>query len=106
MRPRPRSTSEARGLARGLLLLITAALLGGCQKEPGTFYRCTCTVLTDFDDASKRDIRVCAPSVNRADVLARSCAREGAPAPVSECACRAEVLPEACTTGECRAAAR
>jgi hypothetical protein len=84
--------------------LIGAALvvLAGCHDERGVLYRCSCTVLTDFDDASKREIEVCAPSAERASNLGRTCALEGAPAPVSGCTCQLGDRMNGCRVGECR----
>ncbi len=101
MRPLRRAS---RWLSRGAVLGGIALFAGaGCREETGVFYRCSCTVLTDFDDASKREIQVCAPSLERASSLGRTCALEGAPAPVSGCECRVGDRMNGCRVGECRA---
>lgn len=87
------------------LLGVALVAMAGCREESGVFYRCSCTVLTDFDDASKREIEVCAPSAERAGDLGRTCALEGAPAPVSGCSCQLGDRMNGCRVGECRSVA-
>jgi hypothetical protein len=89
------------GRARIAVAAIAAA---ACHEPPGAAFSCECTVLTDFDDAAKQATRVCASSAERADVMARTCAREeGAPAPVQACACTQVTPPRACRVGDCLA---
>jgi hypothetical protein len=84
--------------------MIAAA---ACGDEPGAPFACACTILTDFDDASKQATRVCATSAERAAVIARSCAQhEGAPAPVQACTCAAEPAGPSCRVGTCPPASR
>lgn len=80
----------------------------GCRAEQGTLYGCECTFVTDFDDDSKVEVEVCAPSDARAEAIGRGCAQAGAPGPVQGCVCRrnpAEKTREACSSGACRASA-
>jgi hypothetical protein len=78
--------------------------LGACRPE-GAWVACECTFLTDFDDTSATHVEVCAPSVERADEVARGCAQSAAPAPVERCACAAAPVAasERCAVGDCRA---
>ncbi len=75
---------------RSELLALLVAAAAGCREE-GAPYDCTCTYLTDFDDAAKQETRVCAASPERAPGVARGCAQAGAPAPIQECSCRPSV---------------
>jgi hypothetical protein len=96
--PHPRP--ERAGLAAAALVAL--AMGGGC-RERATSYDCACTYLTDFDDASKQAVSVCAPSPERAPDVARGCAQASAPAPVQTCECRSAGGP-ACEGAGCRAA--
>jgi hypothetical protein len=78
------------------------AALAGC-REQGSYYRCSCSFLTDYDDPAKVSIAVCSPSREQASSIGRGCAQSGAPAPVQGCACdldgpRAGVT---CRSGDC-----
>jgi hypothetical protein len=88
-----------------LAVVAISFATAGCREPPGAAFACTCTVLTDFDDASTQATRVCGSSVERAAVIARSCAREeGAPAPVQACFCAPEPSRSpapACRVGTC-----
>ena len=77
----------------------------GCS-ERGVPYDCACTVLTDFDDPSKHEMRICAPSPERAPAIARGCAQMGAPAPVEKCVCKGVEGGAECRGGECMEAPR
>jgi hypothetical protein len=89
-------TPRARAAALAGLL---AALAGsGCER--GTRFECTCGFLTDYDDASKQVVDVCAPSPERASEFAKGCAQSGAPAPIHSCACR-PTSGEPCRAGQC-----
>jgi len=92
-----RRERRARSCALAALL---AAAASGCRNEPGAPYACACSFLTDFDDTSRHDVRVCAPSPERARAIARGCAQMGAPGPVQGCDCRAE-RGARCETGAC-----
>jgi hypothetical protein len=81
--------------------LFLGAAAAGCSAERGDVYDCACTFLTDFDDTSKHEVLVCAPSAERAPAIARGCAQSGAPAPVQGCACQ-KAAAAACTLDECR----
>jgi hypothetical protein len=81
--------------------LFLGAAAAGCPAERGDVYDCTCTFLTDFDDPSRHEVLVCAPSSERAPAIARGCAQAGAPAPVQGCACR-KAAAGTCALGECR----
>ncbi len=102
-RPLPRRSdlSSARGAA-GISLLIAAALgVAACSHE-GAPFDCECEWLTDFDDASKVLVRVCAADDAEAPIVARGCAQIATPAPVQRCTCaRAKDAKGPCRHG-CR----
>lgn len=80
---------------------LMAAALAGCSAK-GAPFECRCEFLTDFDDASKLDVRVCAANEREAPSVARGCAQLAAPAPVQSCACSAgSPEPAPCREG-CR----
>ncbi len=88
----------------GAVAAVSPALFGvvaGCAEE-GRFYACTCEVVTDFDDASKLDVEVCAPSPERAPAVGRGCAQTGAPAYVQRCACAPMASSAVCRSGACK----
>lgn len=91
-RARPCRT-ERRGAG-----LALALLLAGCKPVEGRAYRCTCSILTDFDDTTHHYVFACAVDVASAQVVARGCAASAAPAPVQSCTCAP--APE---RGVCRA---
>jgi hypothetical protein len=97
---RPKSRAEVSGAAA--LLLAAALVLAGC-REQGSYYRCSCSFLTDYDDAAKLSIAVCSPSREQAGSIGRGCAQSGAPAPVQGCACEPDVARSSatCRAGDC-----
>jgi hypothetical protein len=92
----------ARRSVAVILLGIAAALgVGACAHE-GVAFDCECQWLTDFDDASKVPVRVCAADEAEAPIVARGCAQIATPAPVQSCKCaRAKDAPTPCRHG-CR----
>lgn len=92
-----------RSDGRPAIGIATAVLiaLAGCVPS-GAPYECDCEFLTDYDDASKQSVRVCAANDREAPSVARGCAQLSAPAPVQSCSCRAgPPEPKACREG-CR----
>ncbi|NUQ76680.1 MAG: hypothetical protein HUU21_24335 [Polyangiaceae bacterium] len=96
----PRRTSDPKALCAAAFAL--AAALSGC-REQGTYYRCSCSFLTDYDDAAKLSIAVCSPSREQASSIGRGCAQTGAPAPVQACACEPDAARSGvtCRSGDC-----
>jgi hypothetical protein len=82
------------------LLLLAALSLASAACEKGNRYDCSCSFLTDYDDASKQLVEVCAPSLERAAAFAKGCAQSGAPAPIQACVCRPGGA-EPCRAGAC-----
>lgn len=78
---------------------VVALGAAACGEARGSAFACTCNLLTDFDDASKHEVIVCAPSAERAPTIAQGCAQTGAPAPVQGCVCAPR--GEACSLGAC-----
>ncbi len=100
-RPRRSDASFARGAAV-ISALIAAALGAGACSHQGAPFDCECEWLTDFDDASKVPVRVCAADEAEAPIVARGCAQIATPAPVQRCTCaRAKEATGACRHG-CR----
>lgn len=96
----PRATSGNRSRAP-LALLAALALAGaaGCKGE-GAPYACQCDMLTDFDDAHKEAVKVCAQSEREAPSVARGCAQLANPMPVQSCACTpVKDAPPTCREG-------
>jgi hypothetical protein len=89
-------------LGAAAALMMLAAALSGC-REQGSYYRCSCSFLTDYDDAAKLSIAVCSPSREQASSIGRGCAQSGAPAPVQACACEPDQARSraACRSGDC-----
>lgn len=84
-------------VAAGLLL---TTLMTGC-REHGTSWDCTCSFLTDYDDASTHEVRVCSADAGRVEAEARGCAQAGAPAPVQGCSCGQVEPRRDCLVGAC-----
>jgi hypothetical protein len=84
--------------AAWLALALSSALVA-CDDK-GASYACTCSFLTDFDDASSESVVVCASSPERAAPMARGCAQSAAPAPVQSCRCALRGGP-VCRDGAC-----
>ncbi|WP_437717493.1 hypothetical protein WMF45_14435 [Sorangium sp. So ce448] len=76
-------------------------LSSACRPEQGKPYRCSCTFVTDFDDDSRLDVEVCAPSDARAEGVGRGCAQTHAPGPVSGCTCGGAPDRGPCELGAC-----
>ncbi|HVY45491.1 MAG TPA: hypothetical protein VHB21_06405, partial [Minicystis sp.] len=72
----------------------------GCERG-GRPYTCTCSVLTDFDDATKHVVEICSPTAARAAEFAKGCAQAGAPAKVDACTCEPVPSGAACDLGRC-----
>jgi hypothetical protein len=98
-------TSERGALARALAAAWLLGAAAGCARGASDTFDCTCSYLTDFDDASTQAVTMCAPSQERAETFARSCAQGAAHAPVQRCSCRpaAKAPWSSCKPGECRA---
>ena len=95
------SAPRARSMA-AIGLLIAAALAGSACSHEGAPFDCECDWLTDFDDASKVKVPVCAADEAEAPTVARGCAQIATPAPVQRCTCaRAKGAPAPCRHG-CR----
>lgn len=84
-------------------VFASALTLTGCRAEKGSGFRCSCTSLTDFDDALTVRVDVCETSVDEARGRAKGCAQSVAPAPVQDCACVAssEAARSGCHVGDC-----
>lgn len=83
-------------------LCLLAGLSWGCGKpkpEAGQKVACTCTFLTDFDDAARVDVDVCVGQGKDVTEAAKSCAARSAHNHVEGCQCKPP-------TGPCDAAAR
>lgn len=93
------AATPGRIVAPVAVATLAIALLA-CAAE-GRPYACGCTYLTDFDDGSKADVEVCAPSAERAPAVARGCAQSGAPAPVQACSCAPVPSGPPCKAGAC-----
>lgn len=105
--PRRRSDGRPIGVAgrvgrrASLPALAILIALAGCTPS-GAPYECDCEFLTDFDDASRLGVRVCAANDREAPSVARGCAQLAAPAPVQSCTCRGgPPEPKPCREG-CR----
>lgn len=112
--PRPRNSEARGGCSRAAparrratapasiaFALLIAAICAGCAPA-GSPYECECDFLTDFDDASKVSVRVCAANDREAPSVGRGCAQLAAPAPVQSCVCKAAAPePKPCREG-CR----
>jgi len=92
---------ETRKLAAAASLLGLLVAGMSCKREPSQRFDCTCHFLTDFDDASRQSVEVCAADPRRAEAAARGCAQSAAPAPVQSCSCRAADRP-GCPPDDCR----
>ncbi|MBK8258642.1 MAG: hypothetical protein IPK82_39030 [Polyangiaceae bacterium] len=77
--------------------IVFALGLAACKNE-GEPYACTCDMLTDFDDAHKEAVLVCAASATDAVSIAQGCAQLANPMPVQTCAC----TPTGATSPPCR----
>lgn len=90
MRPasalRSRAPSRPRVRARRALALAWALGVAGCKAD-GAPFACQCDLLTDYDDAQKETVKVCARSAADAPSVARGCVQLVAPMPVQSCAC-------------------
>lgn len=97
------SRARGWGARTGLVLLTLVALLViGCGKakpEPGQKTACTCTFLTDYDDAARVDVDVCVGDGKDVVEVAKACAARSAHNHVESCQCKPK-------TGPCDAAAR
>lgn len=97
----PHRRSEVGRALLGSALAVALAL-AGCTRKEGAPFECECEFLTDYDDASKQAVRVCAKDDGEALVEARGCAQLAAPAPVQSCRCaRAQEAGPPCRIG-CR----
>lgn len=98
-------TRERGTLARVLAVASLLSATSGCSRGASDTFDCTCSYFTDFDDASKQEVTICAPSQERAETYARGCAQGAAHAPVQSCSCRptAKAPWSSCKPGECRA---
>jgi hypothetical protein len=85
---------------RALALFSIAALgLAGCKNE-GAPYACECDMLTDYDDANREAVKVCAANERDAPAVARGCAQLANPMPVQSCACKPSPgAPRPCREG-------
>lgn len=97
--------TSSREVSRAAAFLMAAALAlasSGC-REQGSYYRCTCSFLTDYDDAASLSVAACSPSRELASSIGRGCAQSSAPAPVQSCACEPdrERASVACRSGDC-----
>src|SRR5689334_1132033 len=89
---------------REALALVALGLMqSGCPSTEGRMFSCACTFLTDFDDGSRADVEVCAPTLERAAPIGRGCAQSGAPAAVQGCTCAPIASAALCRVGDCRA---
>ncbi|MEZ4293754.1 MAG: hypothetical protein R3B70_02170 [Polyangiaceae bacterium] len=86
--------------AFALVVALSGALaLTGCRAE-GAPYTCTCDMLTDFDDAHRETVNVCAKAANEAPAVAQGCAQLANPMPVQSCACApSKEAPPTCREG-------
>jgi hypothetical protein len=81
-----------------LALSITSAG-AGCSKAPsapGKRVACTCTFLTDFDDAARVDVDVCAANGKPVIDEAKACAARSAHNHVESCVCQPPATEAAC----------
>lgn len=76
-------------IARFAAMVALALALVACKRE-GAPYACECDMLTDYDDAHRASVKVCAASVESAASIAEGCAQLADPMPVQRCSCRAE----------------
>jgi hypothetical protein len=80
-------------------LALASTLAAGCRSE-GAPFACECDMLTDFDDAHKETVKVCARDASEAPSVAQGCAQLAAPMPVQRCACSpAKDAPPTCKEG-------
>jgi hypothetical protein len=95
--------SGARTPEKIAILVAAALALGGCRRDEGALYRCSCSFLTDYDDTLEIKVRSCSPSREQADTIARGCAQTTAPAPVQGCVCAVDEARAgvACRAGDC-----
>jgi hypothetical protein len=77
------------------VVLVGAVVIGsatvGCSKAPaapGKRVACTCTFLTDFDDAARVDVDVCAANGKNVVDEAKACAARSAHNHVEGCVCQ------------------
>lgn len=84
-----------------LVAALGLALAGlGCGKAEGVPFDCECEWLTDFDDAAKDAVHICAKDEREALEVARGCAQIATPAPVQKCVCaRARDAVTPCRSG-------
>ncbi len=81
------------------LALAASSGLAACASD-GAPYACECDMLTDFDDAHREAVKVCARSSEDAPSVARGCAQLAAPMPVQSCTCApARDAPSPCREG-------
>jgi hypothetical protein len=90
-------------VASAAAFLLAAALASAGCREQGSYYRCSCSFLTDYDDPARLSINVCSPSREQASSIGRGCAQSGAPAPVQSCSCDLEPARAgvSCRSGDC-----
>lgn len=81
-----RAPSGPRVRARRALALAWALGVAGCKAD-GAPFACQCDLLTDYDDAQKESVKVCARSAADAPSVARGCVQLVAPMPVQSCTC-------------------
>ena len=82
-----------------LLTFVTCSGCGKAKPEPGQNAACTCTFLTDYDDAARVDVDVCVGDGKDLVEVAKACAARSAHNHVEGCQCKPK-------SGACDAAAR
>ncbi|MBI4951246.1 MAG: hypothetical protein HY908_04380 [Myxococcales bacterium] len=103
-RPAPHRRSPWGVLALVGLGWLSAAGAPGCEQRAQaslTRHRCSCSFLTDYDDAAQADVEACAADPEHAAAVARSCAQRAAPGSVERCACAPAPAPTACPSERC-----
>ena len=95
--PHPRVAPRLLREALVALLLTGCPSLDGGEGRP---FECSCHYLTDFDDASKVDVSICA-APDRAVGEAKNCAQPAAPAPIQTCTCTPAASAPPCRPGAC-----
>lgn len=90
----------------GALLASSVIGCGKTVSAPGKRVACTCTFLTDFDDAARVDVDVCVANGKNVVEEAKACAARSAHNHVEQCVCQPPASGAPGTDGSCDASAR
>lgn len=82
--------------ATTVVTLLAATGCGQAKAEPGTKIACTCTFLTDYDDAARVDVDVCVGEGKDVQAAAKACAARSAHNHVEGCQCKTPAAKSPC----------